>query len=124
MSLSVTSKQKMDGVYMLSPSGRLDTSTYPILEVRVDGVLQENPHTLVFDMERLDYISSMGVRVIARAQKAMKAHNGRVVPVEPPTPNSKSIRHYQSLAIPTGLFQHGGTGRLPGSDAAAGHRIL
>lgn len=79
MSLTVTSKQKMEGVYVLSPSGRLDTSTYPILEQRVDVVLKESPHTLVFDMEMLDYISSMGVRVIAKAQKLMKAYNGRVV---------------------------------------------
>ncbi|MEE4113590.1 MAG: STAS domain-containing protein [Desulfobacteraceae bacterium] len=79
MNLLVTSKQKMDGVYMLSPSGRLDTSTFPILEDRVDVVLQEKPHTLVFDMEGLDYISSMGVRVIAKAQKAMKVYNGRVI---------------------------------------------
>ncbi|MBC2712546.1 MAG: STAS domain-containing protein [Desulfosarcina sp.] len=79
MNLLVTSKQKMDGVYMVSPAGRLDTSNYPILEERVDVVLQEKPHTLVFDMEMLDYISSMGVRVIAKAQKAMKDYNGRVV---------------------------------------------
>ena len=79
MRLTVTSKQKMDGVYLLAPSGRLDTSTYPILEQRVDVVLKEKPHTLVFDMETLDYISSMGVRVIAKAQKTMKGYNGKVV---------------------------------------------
>ena len=72
MDLSVTSKQKMDGVYILSPAGRLDTSTYLALEARVDVVLKEKPHTLVFDMERLDYISSMGVRVIAKAQKTIQ----------------------------------------------------
>lgn len=76
---SVTSKQKMDGVYIVSPSGRLDTGTYPVLEEHVDVVLRENPHTLVFDMQRLDYISSMGVRVIAKAQRAMKAYNGKVI---------------------------------------------
>ncbi|BBO68787.1 hypothetical protein DSCA_27170 [Desulfosarcina alkanivorans] len=79
MDLSVTSKQKMDGVYILSAAGRLDTNTYPRLEARVEVVLEEKPHTLVFDMEMLDYISSMGVRVIAKAQKTMKAYNGRVV---------------------------------------------
>lgn len=79
MNLSVTSKQKMDGVYLISPAGRLDTSTYHALEERVDMVLQEKPHTLAFDMERLDYISSMGVRVIAKAQKEMKAYSGSVV---------------------------------------------
>lgn len=79
MNLTVTSKQKMDGVYIVSPSGRLDTSTYTILEERVDVVLKEQPHTLVFDMEALDYISSMGVRTIAKAQRTMKAYNGRVI---------------------------------------------
>lgn len=79
MAISITSKQKMDGVYLVSTAGRLDTSTYLKLEERVDVVLLEKPHTLVFDMEMLDYISSMGVRVIAKAQKAMKAYNGKVV---------------------------------------------
>jgi anti-anti-sigma factor len=69
----------MDGVYILSPSGRLDTSTYLKLEEQVDVVLQDKPHTLVFDMEMLEYISSMGVRVIAKAQKTMKDHDGKVV---------------------------------------------
>ncbi|HSO21238.1 MAG TPA: STAS domain-containing protein, partial [Desulfosarcina sp.] len=45
---------------------------------RVDAVLEEKPHTLVFDMQMLDYISSMGVRVIARAQKVMRTYDGRV----------------------------------------------
>jgi anti-sigma B factor antagonist len=79
MNLMVTSQQKMDGVYMLTPSGRLDTGTYRTLEERVEVVLKETPHTLVFDMEMLDYISSMGVRVIAKAQKVMKAYHGKVV---------------------------------------------
>ena len=79
MNLTVASKQKMDGVYILSPSGRLDTNTYSALEEWVALILKEKPHTLVFDMEPLDYISSMGVRVIAKAQRTMKAYNGRVV---------------------------------------------
>jgi anti-sigma B factor antagonist len=79
MNLMVTSQQKMDGVYMLSPAGRLDTGTYRTLEERVDVVLLEKPHTLVFDMQMLDYISSMGVRVIAKAHKTMQAYHGKVV---------------------------------------------
>jgi anti-sigma B factor antagonist len=79
MKLSVSSRQKMDGVYIIAPTGRLDTSTYQAMEDRVDVVLKEQPHTLVFDMERLDYISSMGVRVIAKAQKTMQAYQGKVV---------------------------------------------
>ena len=79
MTLQVTSKQKMEGVYIISPVGRLDTNSYPGLEERVELVLQEKPTALVFDMAALDYISSMGVRVIAKAQRAMKAYDGKVV---------------------------------------------
>ena len=79
MTLSVTSQQRMDGVYTISPAGRLDTNSYRALEERVELVLRETPHTLVFDMAGLEYISSMGVRVIAKAQKAMKAYDGKVV---------------------------------------------
>jgi anti-sigma B factor antagonist len=79
MDLTVASRQKMDGVYILSPAGRLDTGTYRALEERVEVVLRETPHTLVFDMHMLDYVSSMGVRVIAKAQKDMKPYHGKVV---------------------------------------------
>ncbi|GAB6906586.1 Anti-sigma factor antagonist [Desulfosarcina cetonica] len=79
MKLAITSQQKMDGVYIITPVGRLDTNTYPAMEERVDLILHEKPHTLVFDMEQLNYISSMGVRVIAKAQKAMKPYYGKVV---------------------------------------------
>ena len=50
--------------------GRLDTSTAPELEAELktslDGISQ-----LVFDMEKLDYISSAGLRVLLSAHKVM-----------------------------------------------------
>jgi len=79
MSLKVTSLHKRDGVYMLSPVGKLDTTTYEILEERVDAVMRHKPHTLIFDMQQLDYISSMGLRVIVRAQKLLQSNSGKVV---------------------------------------------
>ncbi|MDL2275300.1 STAS domain-containing protein [Desulfosarcina sp. OttesenSCG-928-G10] len=79
MKLFVNSTQKRDGVYVITLAGRLDTNTYPDLESRVDGVLQEKPHTLIFDMGELNYISSMGIRVIAKAQKVMKDYYGKAL---------------------------------------------
>ena len=50
--------------------GRLDTKTAPELEAELksslDGVSQ-----LIIDMEKLDYISSAGLRVLLSAQKVM-----------------------------------------------------
>ena len=54
----------------LTVSGRLDTTTAPELEAELDGVL-ENAKDLIFNFENLEYISSAGLRVILKAQKAM-----------------------------------------------------
>lgn len=79
MSLVVNFTKKMSGVYQINPEGSLDSNTYRILEERVDAVVTENPDTIVFDMANLDYISSLGIRVIAKTQKTMRAAGGRVV---------------------------------------------
>ena len=50
--------------------GRLDTATSPELEDEVRD-LPEDVQELVFDLEKLEYISSAGLRVILAAQKIM-----------------------------------------------------
>ncbi len=79
MSLKVTSREKSPGVFIVSPEGSLDTDTYPILEKRVDLLLNTLPGTIIFDLEKLGYISSMGVRVIAKAKKSLKGSGGKIV---------------------------------------------
>ena len=62
----------------ISLEGRLDTLTSPDLE----KVLQENlngAETLVFDFEKLEYISSSGLRVLLFAHKQMFSKGGMVV---------------------------------------------
>ena len=53
-------------------SGRLDTQTAPELENELDSILAELKE-LTFDMTNLEYVSSAGLRVILKAQKAMNA---------------------------------------------------
>ncbi len=85
MSLKVTSKEKTTsdgkgtGLFVVSPEGSLDTNTYPILEEKVDLLLDTSPDMIIFDLEKLDYISSMGVRVIAKAKKSLKESGGKVL---------------------------------------------
>ena len=52
----------------LAPVGRVDTITAPELEVAVktDGIEE-----LVFDLAKIDYISSAGLRVLLSSQKRM-----------------------------------------------------
>ena len=54
----------------IKPVGRLDTVTAPQLDAELEGSLG-SVKKLVFNLEALDYISSAGLRVLLRAQKAM-----------------------------------------------------
>ena len=55
---------------ILAPEGRLDSSTAPTMESAVKEVLPDITD-LTFDFEKLEYISSAGLRVLLSAQKAM-----------------------------------------------------
>lgn len=52
--------------------GRLDTLTAPELDDFLKGAL-EGITELMFDFEKLEYISSSGLRTLLKAQKAMSA---------------------------------------------------
>jgi anti-sigma B factor antagonist len=77
MSLTVSSSEKMPRVFILQPIGSLDSNTYLVLEKKVEYLLQEGQAKhLTFDMAGVNYISSMGVRVVLKAQKELKLRGG------------------------------------------------
>ena len=69
----MTIEKKINGeAATLIVSGRLDTQTAPELENELDSVLS-GLKELTFDFANLEYVSSAGLRVILKAQKAMNA---------------------------------------------------
>ena len=50
--------------------GRLDTSTAPLLEEELRNSLDDIKR-LVLDLEKLEYLSSAGLRIVLAAQKRM-----------------------------------------------------
>ncbi|MBW2469609.1 MAG: STAS domain-containing protein [Deltaproteobacteria bacterium] len=79
MSLKVNSGETRPGVFTVSPIGSLDGNTYQILESTVDAALKEMPDVIIFDLEFLDYINSMGVRVLLKTKKELEKHNGKIM---------------------------------------------
>ncbi len=77
MALNVSVAQKESGVFVVTLVGRLDTITAPALEREITGLLSRSPKVIVFDMEGVGYISSMGVREVIRTRKALAARGGR-----------------------------------------------
>ena len=63
---------------LLSIEGRLDTVSAPELELAIKGMLPDLKE-LTLDFEKLDYISSAGLRVLLSAQKAMNKQGSMTV---------------------------------------------
>lgn len=58
--------------------GRLDTTTAPRLEEEIRSSI-ENVKKLAFDFEKLEYISSAGLRVLLATQKIMNKQGSMVI---------------------------------------------
>jgi len=71
-------KSQTDTELTLTLEGRLDTTTAPLLEAElkqsVGGVTK-----LTFDFEKLEYLSSAGLRVLLAAQKVMNKQGEMVI---------------------------------------------
>ena len=61
---------KEDSALTVALEGRLDTTTAPQLEKELSGQL-DGVKELSMDLEKLDYISSAGLRVLLSTQKIM-----------------------------------------------------
>ena len=67
--LNIVKKQDGDTL-TVKLDGRLDTNTAPELEATFGEIL-EGVESLVLDFEKLEYVSSAGLRVLLSAQKTM-----------------------------------------------------
>ncbi len=79
MPLTIKLQEKSTGVFTLSLEGQIDTNTYTILEKRIDQVLECAATVIIFDMAGVDYMSSVGVRVVLKARKVLKKKNGKAL---------------------------------------------
>lgn len=71
-------KTRVEKRLTIGLTGRLDTSTAPQLEQELQESL-EGVEELIFDLSRLEYISSAGLRVLLYAQKVMNRQGSMVV---------------------------------------------
>ena len=76
--LNIKKESTGAGELIVSLEGRLDTVTAPQLESELKESL-EGVSELVIDAEKMEYISSAGLRVILGAQKIMNRQGKMVV---------------------------------------------
>jgi anti-sigma B factor antagonist len=75
MNISV---DKGDAALTLALSGRLDGTTVQAVEEAFLKELEGGATRFVFDLERLDYVSSAGLRVMLLAAKKTRAIGGKL----------------------------------------------
>ena len=63
--------KRMGADAVIEISGRLDTTTAPVLDKTIGEDISENTN-LTLDLKGLEYISSAGLRVLLSAQKRMQ----------------------------------------------------
>ena len=71
--------------YVIEISGRMDTINSRSLEPKLDAMLEENKPKIVIDLSAVDYISSVGLRVLLSALKKQMKNQGilRIASLQP-----------------------------------------
>ena len=76
MKLNIRVSRTKPGVVTLSPVGTIDTETSSVLDDEISIILTEAIKTLVLDLAGVDFITSAGIGIIAKAKASMKQKGG------------------------------------------------
>ena len=72
-------EQKSGEWAIIGITGRLDTTTYPLLEKKLMGLIEQNQDKILVECAEMDYVSSSGLRILLMALKKITQMKGRFV---------------------------------------------
>ncbi len=75
MTLAIKTIEKKEHVYSVCLKGSLDTDTYQSLEKALKELIGDATKAVVLDMAGVDYVSSIGIRVVMWTKKTLEAGN-------------------------------------------------
>ena len=71
--------EEIEHKIILRIDGRLDAASTPILERKINNLIDEHHYHLILDFTRIDYLSSAGLRILLSATKKLKAKKGNLI---------------------------------------------
>jgi len=77
MGLDIEIKIESDQRKIFSLAGSLDTNTAPQLEDVLEREIDSEVQVAIMDMNKLEFLSSAGIRIIFKAKKLMDARKGK-----------------------------------------------
>lgn len=78
MALDIDIVENTDSTLRLALDGALDSETYPALENQINQLMTDQTQLVALDLEKLDFISSAGLRVVFATLKKLKARGGKL----------------------------------------------
>jgi len=72
--LKVAIKEKFLGVFTVKLDGPIDTYTHETFDHYVDKILKPSTKNIILDMQKVNYISSMGVGSLFKIRKFANQH--------------------------------------------------
>ena len=79
MSLEIKIEDQPKGVYAVRLIGRLDAETYTSFQEKITSLISESTKVIVLNMDKLVYISSIGLNEIFNAKKAIVKLGGSLI---------------------------------------------
>ena len=70
--------REVDGITIIDLEGRLDTNTAADAEKSLVAIVEAGASKLLLDFEKLDFVSSAGLRIILATAKKLKASGGQL----------------------------------------------
>ena len=77
MGLDIEIKIESDQRKIFSLAGSLDTNTAPQLEDVLEREIDSEVQVAILDMNKLEFLSSAGIRIIFKSKKLMDARKGK-----------------------------------------------
>jgi anti-anti-sigma factor len=72
-------KEEHGRILIVSPEGRIDTLSSKVIQDELLSCIEQGSMQIIIDLSKIDYISSMGLRVFIVAQKLLKPKKGELV---------------------------------------------
>ncbi|MBN1914887.1 MAG: STAS domain-containing protein [Parachlamydiales bacterium] len=71
--------EQFDEKVILRVEGRLDAASTPILEKKINALLEEGYSSLAIDFSSVEYLSSAGMRLLLSVTKNLKKKEGDLI---------------------------------------------
>jgi anti-anti-sigma factor len=101
--LSVTASEERAGLFVIHPTGSINTNTYPILKKEMEWIFESKPEIILFDMKQVNYVNLRGLRVILKTIIKMNLRCGKVY-LTNLQPEIKEMFEIMNDALPEWFF--------------------